>query len=209
MIALVAPVRRCAGTLRRAASQAFAIRRVRFFEAMPIVHDEAPARLPGIDFVVADARELARHAAQLVSCFAMTDAQLQRRVNKGCVALLALAQEQVVGMLWLTFGPQDVSEIGAVLSTGPGDFISFDERTLPAYRGRGIAVALNRQACSYARSRGAMRQLLWRVASNKPALRVAQKAGQRCVATAVAVTLLGVNRCITVRRAADARLDLH
>jgi GNAT superfamily N-acetyltransferase len=88
------------------------------------------------------------------------------------------------------------------------EFVTFHAYTVPAYRGRGLLTALNRLACAHAASHGATRQIAWRKSGNGPALRVAEKLGQRCVATATAVWLFGHRVYFALDWMVDPVLDL-
>lgn len=201
--------RRAARALRTLALGVLRVQRVLFFETH--VHADAsaePALPAGLRWVVVEQPEAQPHREALIADLGMRAEQLQARQARGNVALLAFDADRAVAMLWISFAQQAVSEVGSVLTAKAGEFITFDEKTVPAYRGRGISPALNRLACLYAQERGATRQLLWRKASNAPALRVAEKVGQRCIATSVAVMLFGMRVYFSIDEVAGVGLDL-
>jgi RimJ/RimL family protein N-acetyltransferase len=185
------------------------VQRILFFEGhttgLPAV---ASAMVGEIRLFVAQPEDLRRFSPQLQAELQVPAALVERRVARGNVLLLATDQDRVVSMLWLGFCDQDVSEVGAVLKPRPGEFVTFHAYTVPGYRGRGLSTALNRLACAYAASQGAVRQLAWRRSSNQPALRVAEKLGQRCVATATAVWLLGHRVYFAMDWMVDPVMDL-
>lgn len=189
---LASILKRAAGKLRALLTRLVRVQRILFFEGRVAGLPAATsAWASGIRLFVAQPGDLQRLSPQLQAELQVPAALVARRIARGNVLLLGTDQDRVVSMLWLGFCDQDVSEVGAVLKPRPGEFVTFHAYTLPAYRGRGLSTALNRLACAYAASQGAVRQLAWRRSSNRPALRVAEKLGQRCVATATAVWLFG------------------
>lgn len=185
--------RRAARKLLSPLTRMVRVRRVLFFagdvgerEGTP-VHDGPQ----GIRLFVAQRHEMLAFAPQLMGELELSEQEFDRRAARGDTLLLATRGQRAVSMLWMTFNPQAVGEMGSLLRPRPGEFITFHAMTVPDHRGLGLSTALNRLAQSYAGSHGAVRQLAWRESRNRPALRVAEKLGQKCVASAVAVWVFG------------------
>lgn len=179
--------------LRSTIGRAIWIERVAFFEASI----EPPAtgmefRTPGLTFVVPNADELpAKYGGTLNANFRLSPQRLMDRLSRSHVAVLAVGATGPVAMVWLAFDRQEVSEIGRVLVLAPHEVLTYDELTLPAWRGKGIGPALNRFADTYAAQRGATRRITWRRVGNAPAMRVAEKLGHSVIAVATAMRLFG------------------
>jgi GNAT superfamily N-acetyltransferase len=134
-----------------------------------------------------------RHSNVLAGSFALTPQEVARRLAHAHSGLLALHQGQVVAMAWLAFNVQAVVEIDRTLRLRPGESLSYDEFTLPAWRGMGINPRLNQFADGCAREHGAGRRITWRRLCNAPAVRVAEKLGHRQFCVATTVRVLGID----------------
>lgn len=201
--------RRAARTARDAAQAVLSVQRVLFFEGRVGETAALAPRFPeGVHGVVVDRPDAEPVRSCLLHDLGMRAEQLRARQARGNVVVLAMEGDRAVAMLWLTFARQTVSEVGSVLQVRDGECITFDEKTLPSHRGRGISPALNRLACQVARDRGASRQLLWRKAGNAPALRVAEKVGQRRIASSLAIMLFGVRVYFSMSELAAPSLEL-
>jgi GNAT superfamily N-acetyltransferase len=155
------------------------------------VPHELPAALRGFRFVLADASNIAAFRNDLVTHFRLEPSAIDQRLAAGKEAMLALHQGRVVAIVWLAFETQTVDEIGMKLRLLPGEYLTFDAVTLHAWRGRGLSRALNLLADNHVASRGIVQHLAWRSASNTAALRVADKLGQRRIASATATWVFG------------------
>ena len=179
--------------------QLFRVQRVVFFsaevEAVP-----APIASFGnsIEFVIAGPGGMAKYREQLVSKFGRSDKLLSQRLAAGNQPLLAISDGAVVAMVWIAFESQYVSEVGMNLRLKDDEFVTFDAATLPEWRGRGISTALNRLADSTCSQRAKTQHLAWRESGNAPAMRVAARLGQRKVAVATAIWILGAQRHFTL-----------
>jgi GNAT superfamily N-acetyltransferase len=158
--------------------------------------DPRPPRLP-IDVRPAMAHELlGRFRKTLEKDFGVTRDDAAKRVAKSHVAMIAVHDDEMVAMLWLAFNEQRVSEVGRTLQLGTGEFLTYNEATLPAWRGRGISPYLNRCAEAYARRRAAARRITWRRLGNSAAVRVATKLHDRLFAVVTTVRLFGKDRAM-------------
>lgn len=92
--------------------------------------------------------------------------EIQSRIARGDVALLALAGEALAHVLWITLVAPEVSEIGARLMLGPGEACAYEGFTPPEWRGHGIDPAVGSAALEYERSQGCTRHIGWAWASN-------------------------------------------
>lgn len=179
--------------LRRTAGRVLWIKRVAFFEAsLESHHIDRKSQALGLHFEVPSASELlATHGSMLNANFQLSPETVMDRLSRGHVAALAIGAAGPVAMVWLAFEQQKVSEIDRALVLAPHEVLTYDEHTLPAWRGKGISPALNRFADAYAAQRGATRRITWRRVGNAPAMRVAEKLGHRVIAVATAVRLFG------------------
>lgn len=152
---------------------------------------EVPANLQGFRFVVVDASNIHCYGAELVSHFRLPADAIDQRIAQGKEAILALREHRVVALVWMAFETQTVDEIGMKLRLLPGEYLTFDAITLHPWRGVGLSRTLNLLADNHVASRGIVQHLAWRSASNASALRVADKLGQRRIASARATWVLG------------------
>lgn len=145
-----------------------------------------------IECVVPSADEvLAKYLGSLTTDFHLEPARVEERLLRSHVVVLAKCEGIPVSMLWLGFVEQWVSEIGRTLVLKPHEMLTYDEFTLPAWRGRGISPSLNRFADAYGAGRMATRRITWRNISNGPAVRVAEKLGHRATTVATTVRIAG------------------
>jgi len=93
-------------------------------------------------------------------------AEIQSRIARGDVALLALAGGELAHVLWITLVAPDVSEIGARVLLGPGEVCAYEGFTPPEWRGHGIDPAVGSAALEYERAMGYARHIGWAWASN-------------------------------------------
>jgi GNAT superfamily N-acetyltransferase len=128
--------------------------------------------------------------------FGLDADELKRRIARSHLALLGIHQDAVVGIVWLAFNYQAVSEIGRTIVLRPGEVLTYNGFTLPKWRGCGISPALSQFASQVARHRGATRRINWRRVNNGPAVRVAVKLRDRFFARVTTVRVLGVSQAL-------------
>jgi GNAT superfamily N-acetyltransferase len=184
------------------------VQRVFIFEGRGAAASPLRTQLGPVRIFVAGVEELPAFRPQVEQAMGVAPRVFDDRLAKGSSLLLATHEQRVVAMLWMTFRDQPVSEVGVTLKPCSGEFITYHAYTLPPYRRQGISTALNRLAWDYAESKGAVRQLAWRRTNNRAALRVAEKLGQRCIATATAVWILGHRVYFAWESVSDSVLDL-
>lgn len=168
--------------------------RVAFYE---VDLTQPSVRLSGatgeVEFMVATPDDLLKlHSVTLAADFGMSPQTVELCLARSHVALLCLHAGVLVAIVWLAFNAQMVSEIGRSMQLGPGEVLSYNAVTHPACRGRGIGPQLSLFADEYARQHGASRRIIWRRLDNAPAVRVADKLGQRLFAVATAVRVRDV-----------------
>lgn len=178
-------------SLRRTVGRVFWVERIAFYE---LGIEEASVRRTAppfdIDFVVPTPDELhAKFRDPLAEGFRLGPAKIRRRLSRSHVAVLALRGTAPVAMVWLSFTDQEVSEIGRTLVLRPHEVLTYDEFTLPAWRGKGISPALNQFADEYAARRNATRRITWRSVGNAPAIRVAEKLGHKLLTVATTLRI--------------------
>ena len=177
----------------------FWIERVGFYDSDLSDGREGFDALPplSVDVRPAMAHELiGRFRKTLLKDFGVTPEDAARRVAKSHVAMIAVHDDQLIAMLWLAFNEQQVSEVGRTMQLRAGEFLTYNEATLPAWRGRGISPYLNRCAETYARRRAAERRITWRRLGNAAAVRVATKLHDRLFAVVTTVRILGKDRAM-------------
>jgi len=158
--------------------------------------DARPPRL-SVDVRPAMAHELiGRFRVTLHKDFGVTREDAAQRVARSHVAMIAVHDDKLIAMLWLAFNEQQVSEVGRTMQLRAGEFLTYNEATLPAWRGRGISPYLNRCAETYARHRAAERRITWRRLGNPSAVRVATKLHDRLIAVVTTVRLFGKDRAM-------------
>ena len=109
--------------------------------------------------------------ASVFRSIGLDSGEIQSRIARGDVALLALAGGVLVHVLWVTFVAPEVSEVDARLMLGPGEACAYEGFTLPEWRGHGIDPAVSVAAREYERAQGCTRHIAWAWASNFPSLR--------------------------------------
>jgi hypothetical protein len=195
--------------LRKTVGSVLWFERVAFYEADL---SRKPVQLSplGVDvyFIVATADELFNCRAVLEKNFDLKPQEVERRLENGHVALLAMHDGRVVAMLWLAFHSQRVSEIGKTMMLRPGEVLAYNEETLLAWRGYNISPHLNQFADAYARQRSARRRINWRRLCNAPALRVAEKLEDRRFSVATTIHVMGTPRTFVVGLNSDELLPL-
>ncbi len=183
--------------LRRLVGRLLWVERVAFFEAdltqgtllLPALPIEVEIEM---ELSVATPHELrGRYRKALEGDFAIAATELNRCIEQGHLALLATRQGVPVAMTWLAFDAQQISEIGRTMQLRRGEALSYNEFTLPTWRGRGIGPRLNHFADAVARQHGVTRRITWRKLANAPALRVAQKLGHRRFAIVTTLSIAG------------------
>jgi GNAT superfamily N-acetyltransferase len=78
----------------------------------------------------------------------------------------------------------------------PGEALTYNALTIPAWRGRGVNPHLSQFALHCAMQHGARRRINWRRLGNAPAMRVAAKLGDRLFAVVTTVRVLGVEQAL-------------
>ena len=199
---------RAAEKLRSLVIRLVCVQRVFFFEGRAASSLPLQTQFGEVRLFVVGPEELEYWQPQVVDVLCVSPPAIAERLGKGSALLLATHGERLVAMLWMTFRAHAVSEVGVTLQPCNGEFITYHAYTLPEYRRHGISTGLNRLAWSYAQSLGAVRQLAWRRSNNRAALRVAEKLGQRCIATATAVWILGYRVYFALESVSDSVLDL-
>ncbi len=150
-----------------------------------------------VEFIVATPHHLLhRHRATLEADFDLAPQEVQGRLARSHVALLSLHEGVVIAMLWLAFNAQKVSEIGRTMVLRPGEALTYNALTIPAWRGRGVNPHLSQFALHCAMQHGARRRINWRRLGNAPAMRVAAKLGDRLFAVVTTVRVLGVEQAL-------------
>lgn len=113
----------------------------------------------------------------------MTGQEVARRVAAGQACLLGWWGRELVHYRWESTVPTSLSYLGRLLRPAPGDQIIVGIYTAPAFRGRGVASAVMRQAMERARATGVSR-LVWLAAWwNTRSLGLAGQVGSRVVGT--------------------------
>jgi len=175
------------------------VERVGFYDSdLSTLGADAPP-VPGLPVEVRPATRaelLGRHRDALEFEFGVAPADIEQRLARSHVAMIALHQGQLVAMVWLAFNAQQVSEVGRVMRLRAGEFLTYNEATLPEWRGRGISPHLNQCAGDYARRHGATRRITWRRLGNTAAVRVATKLHDRLFAVVTTVRLFGKDRAL-------------
>ena len=148
-----------------------------------------------VEFIVATPDDLLnRYEATLETDFGVEPRDVEQRLARSHIALLGLHQGVVISMLWLAFDAQRVSEIGRTMVLHPGEILTYNAVTVPAWRGCGVSPHLSLFALHFAMQHGARRHINWRRLGNAPAIRVAAKLGDRLLAVVTAVRLLGIQQ---------------
>lgn len=176
--------------LRKTVGRVFWVERVAFYGADIAVNQNGLIPPQGIAFVAPTADELlTSYGEPLEANFRLPLKEVRKRLSKSHTVVLAVCGSAPIAMVWLAFEEQKVSEIGRMLVLRPHEVLTYNEFTLPAWRGRGVSPALNRFADDFAARRNAVRRITWRRVSNAPAIRVAEKLGHRRLAVATTVRL--------------------
>lgn len=176
--------------LRKTIGRVLWVERIAFYGADIDVKPSLDAGPSGVSFVTPTRDELlTKYGEQLASSFRLPRERVLKRFSSSHTVVLAVCGNAPISMVWLSFTEQKVSEIGRTLVLQPHEVLTYDELTLPAWRGRGVNPALSRFADDLAAGRGAVRRINWRRVSNAPAIRVAEKLGHKRLAVATTVRL--------------------
>ncbi len=184
--------------MRKVQSAALRIETIAFYEC-DLTQPAVRLRPPSIEveFIVAMPDDLLKeHRATLEADFDIGPQEVRMRLARSHVALLALHDGVVTAMLWLAFNSQRVSEVGREMVLGPGEVLTYNECTLAEWRGHGISPHLNQFAHAYAMLRGAHRRINWRRLGNAPAIRVADKLGDKSFAVVTTAMVLGIRQAL-------------
>jgi GNAT superfamily N-acetyltransferase len=169
------------------------LERVAFYDSNLDQHDTQPlaAATVSLECRLATAHDLfVRHREAFATGFELHRADIEQRLAHGHLAIIALHDDELIGMVWLAFDAQRVSEVGKQMVLRPGEFLTYNEGTLPAWRGRGVSPHLNRYA--------ERRRLTWRRLANRSGVQVATKLRDRRFATVTTVRLMGREQALVL-----------
>ena len=196
--------------IRKAESGVLRIERIAFYE-YDLTRPAVGLRPPSIEveFIVAMPDDLLKtHRATLEADFDIGPQEVRQRLARSHVALLALHDGVVIAMLWLAFNSQQVSEVGRQMVLRPGEVLTYNECTLAEWRGHGVSSHLNQFAHRFAMLHGACRRINWRRLGNAPAIRVANKLGDRPFAVVTTAMVLGVPQVLVFGAQSPQLLEL-
>jgi GNAT superfamily N-acetyltransferase len=188
--------------IRKAESAVLRIEQIAFYEynlTRPVVRLRPPSI--EVEFIVAMPDDLLKD-------FDIGPQEVRQRLARSHVALLALHDGVVIAMLWLAFNSQQVSEIGRQMVLSPGEVLTYNECTLAEWRGHGVSPHLNQFAHRFAMLHGASRRINWRRLGNAPAIRVANKLGDRPFAVVTTAMVLGVPQVLVFGAQSPQLLEL-
>ncbi len=205
-------IRRMAGVLQREGMRGIArrlvertvrpliwVERIGFYDSdLPDLPAQAMRGFPAEVRPARPDELLQRFSRPLEDDFGVTPDDAAQRIAREHVTVIAVHEGQLIGMLWLAFNGQRVSEVGREMKLRPGEFLTYNESTLPAWRGRGVSPCMNRCAEGFARRHSAARRITWRRLGNTAAVRVAAKLHDRLFAVVTTVRLLAHDHAIVL-----------
>jgi len=122
--------------------------------------------------------------------------EVERRIGRGDVCLLAYSQHEPVFFQWITFSTTWIGEIGVTLLLEPGDSYNYDSVSFPRWRGNQIFPTVLCFANRYERSKGFVREIYYVRMDNASSRRVMKKLGCKRTKTIWWIRLLRMPRPI-------------
>jgi len=120
--------------------------------------------------------------------------QARQRLERGDVALLAIARDELVSLSWLSQSAAWIDEAAVWLHPGPGEASVYGGGTLPAWRGHGIAPALWRYVEQWGHANDLVRLISWVRADNTQSVKTTLRLGRRRTRTVWKVWACGMTQ---------------
>jgi hypothetical protein len=164
------------------------------FDLARAMEPERPAGfLPGgvTTQIVSGKSEIAR-LTKILAQGEVVSAFVEQRMERGDVAIIAMADDELVGYSWATSKERWIAEIRASIVPRPGEVLMYDKRIMPRWRGKGLQYPLSVAKLLYLSELGYTRALVWVDALNTRSLKNQRRLGRRKIAEATSLPALGI-----------------
>ena len=164
------------------------------FDLARAIELESPAELlpGGVSTQILYGKDEVARLTKILAQGEVVSASVAQRLERGDVAIIAMAGDEFVGYSWATSKERWIAEIRAIIVPRAGEVLMYDKRIMPSWRGKGLQYALSVAKLLYLSELGYTCALVWVDALNTRSLKNQRRLGRRKVAEATSVPALGI-----------------